>query len=99
VALAVLGETEQSRDRARRALLIDPQNMVMRYNLACALSAYLKDVDGCLELLEEFLPKADAFWVSHTRLDPDFDHVRGDARFSTLITAAELRLAEAGASA
>jgi adenylate cyclase len=97
VALAVLGEAEQSRDWARRALLIDPQNMVMRYNLACALSAYLKDADGALELLEGLLPKADAFWVSQTKLDPDFDPVRGDPRFSTLIAAAELRLAEAGA--
>ncbi|MGH7751054.1 MAG: tetratricopeptide repeat protein, partial [Candidatus Dormibacteria bacterium] len=33
-ALAALGEWERARDWIRRALLMDPQNMLMRYNLA-----------------------------------------------------------------
>ena len=92
VALAALGEAEQARDRSRRALLIDPNNMVMRYNLACALSSHLKDADGAVELLEDVLPKADAFWVSQTRLDPDFDPIRSDPRFAAMVSAAESRL-------
>jgi len=92
VALAALGEAEQARDWSRRALLIDPNNMVMRYNLACALSSHLEDADGAVELLEDVLPKADAFWLSQTRLDPDFDPIRSDARFAAMVSAAESRL-------
>ena len=32
-AVAVLGETERARDWAERAVLLDPYNMNMRYNL------------------------------------------------------------------
>jgi adenylate cyclase len=93
VALAALGEAQQSREWSRRALLVDPDNMVMRYNLACALSAYLKDADGAVELLADFLPKADGFWLSQTKLDPDFNAIRGDPRFAAMIAEAESRLA------
>ncbi|MGH8251784.1 MAG: hypothetical protein ACREVI_14005 [Steroidobacteraceae bacterium] len=34
-----------------RALLVDPENFNMRYNFACALSVYLKDKEGALEML------------------------------------------------
>ncbi len=37
-ALAALGEAERAREWIDRALLIDPGNMTMRYNLACALA-------------------------------------------------------------
>ena len=41
-ALAVLGDAERARDWIARALRIDPGNMNMRYNLACALSVHLR---------------------------------------------------------
>ncbi len=34
-ALAALGESDRARDWMRRALLIDPDNLLMRYNFAC----------------------------------------------------------------
>ena len=73
VALAFLGEAEEARRWARRALLIDPHNMVMRYNLACALSAHLKDVDGAVEILDGFFAAAKQFWMNHAKADPDLD--------------------------
>jgi adenylate cyclase len=95
LALAILGEADQARDWARRALLIDPHNMVMRYNLACALSAYLRDIDAALEILKAFFEKADAFWLGHATVDPELDPVREDSRFAAMIAASETRLAAA----
>ena len=95
-ALAVLGEADRARDWARRALLIDPDNLQMRYNLACALSAHLGDVDGALDLLVPYFVKAtvpDA--VAYARIDPDLDPIRDDPRFKAMIVEAEARLAAA----
>jgi adenylate cyclase len=92
VALAFLGQVERARDWARRALLIDPHNMVMRYNLACALSAHLADVEGAVEVLEPFFATADAFWLSQVSVDPDFTALRDDLRFKTMIAATHKRL-------
>ena len=92
VALAFLGKVEQARDWARRALLIDPHNMVMRYNLACALSAHLADVEGAVEILEPFFATADEFWLSQAKVDPDFDALRDDERFKSMIEITRTRL-------
>jgi adenylate cyclase len=99
VALAFLGEIERARDWARRALLIDPHNMVMRYNLACALSAHLADVEGAVELLEPFFATADEFWLSQAKVDPDFNPLREDERFKAMVESARERLDAKGGSA
>jgi adenylate cyclase len=93
LALAYLGEAEAARDWARRALLVDPNNMVMRYNLACALAAHLKDVDGAIDILNGLLTSSEPFWMSHAKVDPDLDAIRDDPRFTEMIAAAEARLA------
>src|SRR5580700_6186179 len=56
-ALAVLGEAERARDWIRSALLIDPENEIMRYNFACALSIHLRDLEGALELLGPYFQR------------------------------------------
>jgi adenylate cyclase len=96
VALAYLGRAEEARDWARRALVIDPRNLVMRYNLACALSAHLKDVDGALDILDVFFSKGDGFWLAHAKVDPDLEPLRADPRFQAMIEKTQARLAKGG---
>ncbi|MGH6993550.1 MAG: TIR domain-containing protein [Caulobacteraceae bacterium] len=95
-SLAVLGETERARDWVRRALLIDPDNMTVRYNLACALSLHLGEVDGALDLLGPYLAQTTSFAdVALAESDPDFDPIRQDPRFKAMLAEAEARLAAA----
>jgi adenylate cyclase len=97
-ALAVLGEADRTRDWIRRALLIDPDNQNMRYNFACALSTYLKDIDGALELLGPHLAQVTRADLEWTKTDPDMDTLRQDPRFQAMIAAAEARVAAAEAA-
>jgi adenylate cyclase len=102
IALAALGETQRANDWIRRALLIDPDNMNMRYNLACSLSAWLKDTDAALDLLGPYFKTARANDLIFARTDPDLDPIRADPRFQAMVAAAEARLAapdEPGSSA
>jgi adenylate cyclase len=92
-ALAVLGETQRAKDWIDRALLIDPDNKLMRYNFACALIAHLKDADASLEMLGQVLDRDPAFCLDDAKVDPDLDALRGDPRFQVMIAAAEARVA------
>ena len=44
--LLALGETERAKEMARRAVLIDPDNLNMRYNMACDLVVNLRDFEA-----------------------------------------------------
>jgi adenylate cyclase len=97
-ALAVLGEAERARDWIRSALLIDPENEIMRYNFACALSIHLRDIEGALELLGPYFQRATRTNLNHVKADPDMDPLRDDPRLQAMIAAAEERLAAEGRS-
>ena len=92
-ALMVLGETERAKEWMERGLLIDPDNMNMRYNFACDLAAQMSDPDAALALLGPVLAKMSIDFLNHAKADPDFDSLRDDPRFQAMISAAELRLA------
>jgi adenylate cyclase len=91
-ALAVLGQAERAREWMDRALLIDPENLLIRYNFACALIAYLNDADAALEMLGPVLEQDTGTSVSNAKTDPDLDALRGDRRFQAMLAAAEARL-------
>jgi adenylate cyclase len=94
-ALALLGQAESAKGWMSRALLIDPDNTNMRYNFACTLATFLKDVDGAIELLEPLFERISAGLLNHAKADPDLDSVRADPRFQSMVAAAEARLAAA----
>jgi adenylate cyclase len=97
-ALATLGEGDRARDWIRRALLIDPDNQLMRYNFACALCS-LQDIDGALGLIGPYLAQVTPTDLDWTKTDPDMDTLRDDPRFQAMIAEAEARLAAAEATA
>jgi len=94
-ALLVLGEDERAKEWIDRALLLDPDNINMRYNLACALINQGADKEAGLDLLEALAGRAQLEAVNWWKVDPDMDAVREHPRFKAMLAAAEARLAEA----
>jgi adenylate cyclase len=65
----------------------------MRYNLACALTTDLNDLDRAIEVLEPyFRTTLGVTHIRHAEIDPDLDPVRDDPRFKQLLAEARERL-------
>ncbi len=92
-ALAVLGQVERAKEWMGRAVLIEPDNLLMRYNFACVLSVHLHDKDAALEMVSFVLQRSGPGLVHHATIDPDLDPIRDDPRFKALIEATQSRLA------
>ena len=54
-ALMALGEVERAREWIERAMLVDPGNINMRYNLACTLIAEADAIEEGLDVLESII--------------------------------------------
>jgi adenylate cyclase len=101
-ALVRLGDEERAREWIRRALLLDPDNLNMRYNVGCAFVAEFDDKEAAIEVLGPFFDRINStIWMRHVDADPDLDPIRGDPRFKKMLSAAKKRLglAEAAAAA
>jgi adenylate cyclase len=99
-SLLVLGDEERALDWTGRAFLLDPDNLVMRYNLACTLAERSGTREQALELLEPFFERVNSSsHMRHIGVDPDIDPIREDARFKTMFEAARQRLGMAEAPA
>ncbi|HET9459287.1 MAG TPA: TIR domain-containing protein [Sphingomicrobium sp.] len=92
LSYAALGEFDRARDRIERALLLDPDNLYMRYNLAWPLIAFFKDQEAALKVLEPALAKAGRNLISLAAADRNLDSLRSDPRFQEMLTAAQRRL-------
>ncbi len=92
-SLAAFGERERARDWTRRALLLDPDNLNMRYNLACTLIRQLGDADEAIETLRPFFDRINSTTLlRHMGVDPDLHPLREDPRFKEMFGAAKKRL-------
>ena len=86
--LAALGNHDRAREWMQRALIIDPDNLNMRYNFACTLAADIGDREGAFEMLEVALLKGKGS-LGNAEFDPDLDLIRDDPRFKALIVKAK----------
>jgi adenylate cyclase len=96
--LAILGEKERAKEWIERALVIDPDNLNMRYNFACVLANELLDADAAFELLETVYSKCGSFMHTIAESDPDMDVLRDDPRFDRMLADARQRLAKEAAA-
>ena len=95
-ALAALGDAPRTKEWVERAMMMDPDNILQRYNLACALSAKLEDDDAALDLLGPFFDQANRLQFKHSQVDPDLNRLRDTPRFQAMVGAARIRLDAAG---
>jgi adenylate cyclase len=92
-ALCMFGDEDRARDWIARALLLDPDNLSMRYNLACSLARELGDPGAALDTLQLFFEKVNSpMHIRHLEVDPDLDEIRGDPCFKAMLAAARERL-------
>jgi adenylate cyclase len=98
VSLCNLGENERAKDLAKRAMLLDPDNLTMRYNFACGF-AQIGDSEAALELLGPVFERDAAETVNWAKVDPDLNTVRADPRFTAMMAKADARLAATQESA
>jgi adenylate cyclase len=92
-ALAILGEEDRAREWIERALLLDPENLTMLYNLACTLTVALHDDEAALDVLQPYFERVNtAPQIKHTEADPDFVRIRDTPRFQQMLAATKERL-------
>jgi adenylate cyclase len=92
-ALMFLGDMERGRDWSRRAMLLDPDNLIMSYNLACALTQANAPNDDALDALQPFMEGVKtAQNIRHLEADPDLDGLREEPRYKELLASARQRL-------
>ena len=91
VALATLGEIERAMEWTARALLLDPENINLRYNIACSMVG-LGEMDKAIELLKPAFESAKAQSIRWFETDSSLDKIREDPRYKALVEQANARL-------
>jgi len=89
--LVTLGEKDRAREWVLRGQLLDPRNVIMLYNFACAM-VQLRDLETAFELLQSFMTQVHAGLLRWLESDSDFDPIRDDPRFGKMLREAKQRL-------
>jgi len=93
-ALSLLGETERAHEWARRAVLFDPDNIRLHYNLACSMVT-LGDPQAACDLLDGIIDKVSAGYLRWMAADSDLDPIRSDPRFIAIMARGAARFSGA----
>ena len=92
-ALVTLGEIERAKEWVERALLLDPENTLLHYKIACSM-IQLGDMDAAIRFLEpvaKIMRRPSLIWWE---IDPELDPIRKDPRYEAQIAEATARLAK-----
>ena len=91
--LGVLGDRERVKDWIERALLISPDNVLMRYNFACLLALNFQDADGAIALIEQDFDGYPPSALKAVIADPDLDSIRDHPKLKRMMEKAHQILA------
>ncbi|MGD9968308.1 MAG: TIR domain-containing protein [Hyphomonadaceae bacterium] len=83
-SLADLDETDRAREWAQRAVLFDPDNARLHYNLACAM-ARIGDAEAAAALIEPWIDSISRGWLLWMERDNSLDSVRTHPRFVAMV--------------
>ena len=89
--LVDLGEKERALDWISRALVIDADDSMNLYNLACALASLDED-DQALDLLERHVQKMNPERISWIKRDHSLNSLHDHPRWKALVAGCEARL-------
>jgi adenylate cyclase len=92
MSLACLGNQERSQEWMERCLLVDPDNLQMRYNLAWGLNKILGRGDAAIDMLEPVMANAGSNIIRLAANDPNLDNLREDPRFKRMLDDAKARV-------
>lgn len=88
IGLATLGELDRAKDWAERALAIDPDDGLAKYNVACFYSL-VGEHDRAIHLLLDLLPSASPERRRWVKQDSDLDPIRNHPRFAEVLALVE----------
>ena len=91
-ALSALGDIERAKEWTERALLFDPDNINMQYNIACSFSK-AHDAEAALDILEPLFESMATDALAWAKVDSDLDPVRDHPRYQAMLARVEARLA------
>ena len=92
MAHAFLGNRDRAREWIERSLLVDPDNLQMRYNLAWGLNRIFDDPEAAIEMLRPVMDGAGANIIRLAANDPNLDNLRDEPRFAAMMQSAKERV-------
>jgi len=92
MCLAVLGNVDRAREWIQRGLLVDAENLQMRYNFAWGLNRILGEPEATIDMLEPVMANAGANIIRLAANDPNLDNLRDDPRFEAMLEGAKQRV-------
>ena len=93
-SLVILGDIDRAKDWIDRALLIEPDNLNIRYNFACILLNHSNEVELAYEYIEYAFARSVGAIVRRADIDSDLDRIRDHPRFQQVYSAAMERIAK-----